>query len=98
MTVTDYCPVCGKRRRLTRHHIFRSAVWRDFPETQSYILLVCRQCHDKIEREVTIRENIILQKYPELYVEVVEDFTGRDYGSIKRLYCKIRDKISNNVR
>jgi hypothetical protein len=35
---------------------------------------VCRRCHDEIEKEITERENIILQQYPELYTGVVEMF------------------------
>ena len=66
--------MCGRFTRLTRHHVFKSCVWFDKPETQTRIFYVCRRCHDKIEIEITRRENIILQQYPELYTGVVEMF------------------------
>lgn len=74
MTVRGICPVCGKYTILTRHHIYKSCVWRNKPETQGKILLVCRRCHDAIEIEITRRENLILQKHPEIYTGVVEDY------------------------
>ena len=72
--VSGRCPVCGKWTTLTKHHIFKSCVWRSKPETQSKIFLVCRRCHDAIEIEITRRENLILMEHPELYTGVVEDF------------------------
>lgn len=86
-----YCPICKKRKTLTKHHIFRSAVWRDIPETQSEILPICRQCHNLVELEITRRENAILQKHPDLYVDVVKDFTGRCMnGVFKRIHQRVR--------
>ena len=76
MQKVGVCPVCGRVTKLTRHHqhIFKSCVWFDKPETQTRIFYVCRRCHDEIEKEITERENIILQQYPELYTGVVEMF------------------------
>lgn len=97
MAQSGICPVCKQHRKLTRHHIFRSAVWRDYEDTQEHILLVCRSCHDLIEQEVTKRENEILQKHQELYVGVIEDFTGRNHGSIQGLYNKSRKRFIKNA-
>jgi hypothetical protein len=74
MTISGICPVCKKHKELTHHHIFKSCVWKDYPETQSEILLVCRTCHDAIEIEITRRENNILRRYPDLYEGVVSDY------------------------
>ena len=80
MVKRGICPVCGKQITLTRHHVFKSCVWRCRPETQGRILLVCRRCHDAIEIEITRRENLILREYPDLYTGVVDDFLS---GALK---------------
>ncbi|MFA5755339.1 MAG: hypothetical protein WC909_03245 [Candidatus Paceibacterota bacterium] len=90
MMKSGVCPVCGRFTRLTRHHVFKSCVWFDKPETQTRIFYVCRRCHDEIEKEITRRENIILQQYPELYTGVVEMFNkgAKNVRSKERHYAK----------
>lgn len=78
MAKSGRCPLCGKYTNLTKHHVYKTCVWRNKPETQSHIFYVCRSCHDEIEKEILKRENIVLQKHPEIYTGVVNDFlTGK---------------------
>ena len=82
----NVCPVCKRNNRpLTRHHIYPKVVWKDVPETQDKLLLVCQQCHSQIHREIRKRENVILQKHSYLYREVARDFTN---GTIRVAWRK----------
>lgn len=69
-----HCPICGKYTNLTKHHVFKSCVWKNRQETQGRLFYVCRECHDAIEIEIVKRENNILQRYPKLYTDVIIDF------------------------
>jgi len=76
MARSGLCPICRQHKTLTKHHIYKSCVWRSKPETQTKIFYVCRKCHDAIEIEITRRENVILTMYPDLYEGVVDDFVS----------------------
>ena len=66
------CPKCHRHTKLTKHHIYRSAVW--FPYRQEKKKYLCRDCHDDLERKVTEAENKILRQYPEIYPRVLNEF------------------------
>jgi len=78
------CPICKRVVQLTRHHKWRQAVWKKMWWTQGKIILICRDCHDELEKEITRRENKVLQQHPEIYSGTLEDF--------------IRGRIRTNVR
>lgn len=54
------CPRCGEHCRLTRHHIYpkrwfqkRRKLWREY---NLHTVLLCRECHDDIERIILDEE------------------------------------------
>jgi len=79
------CPICKRERSATKHHIYRSAVWKNVPWTRNEVILICRECHNFVEQEITKRENKILQHHPYLYREVIRDFTN---GTIRVAWRK----------
>lgn len=42
------CPMCEKEKHLSRHHILP----RRFFGNNDEIVLICRSCHDEVEREI----------------------------------------------
>jgi transcription elongation factor Elf1 len=73
-----YCPICKTENiALTRHHKWRTHVWKD-KKKQKKKILICRSCHDKLEKEITRREGVILRQYPEIYIGTLDEFlTGK---------------------
>lgn len=69
----DICPICLERKRLTRHHLFRRAV---FGRTQknNEVECICNECHQTLEAEITRKENEILKQYPEIYAGTFNEF------------------------
>ena len=69
-----YCPICKWRNvRLTKHHKWRKAVWHD-EKKRGKTIMICRECHDELEKEITRRENEILRQHPEIYIGTLEEF------------------------
>ncbi len=66
------CPKCHRYGKLTKHHIYRSAVWHPYRQNKKKCL--CRDCHDSLEKRITAAENEVLRQYPELYTRVLNDF------------------------
>lgn len=68
------CPVCGKKKPLSLHHILRYKVFRKEKPT----ILICERCHNQgtncLESLITERENDLLRKHPELYYKALEDY------------------------
>ena len=79
MMPIDICPICLERKRLTRHHLFRRAV---FGRTQknNEVECICNECHQTLEAEITRKENEILKQYPEIYAGTFNEMLaiGRD--------------------
>lgn len=61
------CPVCGKKKRLTTHHILP----RRFFGREPYIYRLCRECHDELELK-WIPTCPILE--PSMYWDLLEQF------------------------
>lgn len=60
------CVVCGVKENLTKHHVvpyqFRSLFPTEYKSHDCHdVLLVCRKCHDKYEREADIFKSKILK-------------------------------------
>lgn len=74
-----YCPICRRTDvPLTRHHKWRTHVWKYDRKKQKKKILICRECHDAVEIEITRRENEILREHPEIYIGTLNEFlTGR---------------------
>lgn len=70
MTYKKRCQVCGRLRPMTKHHIMKRSVFGQ----NDNVVLVCRQCHDKIENVIRDKENAILIEHPEIYTQTWEDF------------------------
>lgn len=66
------CEFCGGIAN-QKHHYWKSAVWKGFKEYQSTIVkFLCKDCHQKLEMEITKQENIILRQHPKLYTDTFE--------------------------
>lgn len=59
----DICPICLQRKRLTKHHIWKKFIFGRNTETE----LICQECHQTLEAEITRKENEVLKNYPEIY-------------------------------
>lgn len=40
------------------------------------VIWLCRDCHDRVEQEITRKENEILQSHPEIYIGTLMEFLG----------------------
>lgn len=85
---------------LTKHHKFKRAVWgRDKKKNRKSIWL-CKDCHVKLEAEITKRENEVLQQHIEIYIEPLNELLRgeagafgseeKDYGEAAAIRKKIR--------
>jgi len=63
------CTCCNRWTKLTRHHIHKRFVWGENTD----IVLLCRYCHDRVERIVSRKENEILRSYPNLGKDAMEE-------------------------
>ena len=70
MVYKGRCPICKKIKPLTRHHVYKKAVFGD----NDSIVLVCRQCHDRIEEVIRDKENALLIEHPDIYMDTWIDF------------------------
>jgi len=66
------CPICGRKRNLTIHHIKKWIIFKD----NRMLGFPCRKCHNRIESSVTMFE-----------AEVLKHF-GASYRYIWNVYCK----------
>ena len=70
------CPICGRIRNLSRHHIRKWKVFHD--NSEENIIYICEQCHNQgincLEALITERENEILIKIPYLYEQALSDY------------------------
>ncbi len=81
-----YCRLCGEWRRLELHHVF-GGCYRKKSETYGMVILICRECHDKLHfapdsaermRKLRARYQAIFERrYPNLsFLKVF----GRNWG------------------
>lgn len=69
---TGLCPCCLYIRELTRHHIYPVRFFGRRHEKTNPILHLCRDCHDKIEREIPKDEML----HKEDYIQLAREFLG----------------------
>jgi hypothetical protein len=75
MCLYGYCPICRRDGlALTRHHKWRTHVWKFDKKKQKKKILICRSCHDKLEQEITRKENVILRQHEEIYIGTLNEF------------------------
>lgn len=83
------CPICGKRKRLTRHHIKKWVVFHDDNIDNHFYL--CERCHNQgkmcLEELIRERENNLLRKHPELYTQALDDYIKGIRAEVK-IYAK----------
>lgn len=87
----DVCPICLERKVLHRHHLWRRAVFGRTSRNNE-TELICDECHQTLEAEITRKENQVLRQYPEIYAGTFNEFLaiGRE-GIIqyrKKLHLK----------
>ena len=72
------CPICGRTRRLTRHHILKWKVFHN--DNEDNIIYICPTCHNEgrncLEELIRERENNLLRQHPELYLTALQDYIG----------------------
>jgi C4-type Zn-finger protein len=66
-----FCPYCKKFGKKSTHHILPQRYFGDVGKT----VMMCRKCHDLIEKMITEQECLA----PELYIEIFEKFERRMY-------------------
>lgn len=66
------CPVCGKKKNLTIHHIRKWIIFKSNRE----LGFPCRKCHNEIEDAVSFFESEVLKHF------------GSSYRYIWSMYCK----------
>jgi hypothetical protein len=77
-----YCPICREDGLvLTKHHKWRRAVWSRNKKKNGKVIWICRPCHDRVEQEITFRENHLLHQHPEIYIETLNEFLRSGYAS-----------------
>lgn len=82
------CPVCGKKKKLTRHHILPIR----FFDSQPYFYYLCRKCHDELE-ELWIPTCSALE--PSMYWDILEQFLiAHDVKKIPERPLVINTKIN----
>ena len=61
------CEICGSKKDLEGHHIYKYAV---FLEREGFdkIVWLCKKCHKELEDIIRKRENDVLRNKPELYL------------------------------
>lgn len=57
------CPKCGEEKPLTKHHVFPRRHFGNKKNLRRYKLLLCRLCHNDIERAIPFEE-MPLSFYP----------------------------------
>lgn len=56
------CPACGENKPLTRHHILPKRYYNGYGE----IILLCRACHNELEKTIPFRPRLTTMKYYKL--------------------------------
>lgn len=64
------CPKCGKVKFMTSHHVFPK---RFFGENKKDRVELCRDCHDKLEKYIPVKE----KQDKQFYVLIVSFFLGK---------------------
>ena len=84
---TGVCPICGKKKNLSRHHIHKWAVFHD--DNEENIFYLCERCHNQGEKSlealITERENELLRTCPELYDKALRDYINGERPRFKKV-------------
>lgn len=90
------CPVCKREDILTTHHIKKRAVFGE----NEYVGIICRKCHDDIDRLVKVFENQILTRFEYCYKQIWVFYTRQGSISHRKLkalaknqFLKINSKV-----
>ena len=82
------CPICGKTKTLTRHHILKWNVFHN--NDKDNVIYLCGRCHNQgkmcLEELIRERENNLLRKHPELYTKALRDYLN----GVRPKHSKIR--------
>jgi hypothetical protein len=85
-----YCAICGEwqsPKDIEGHHIHKKAVWGENDD----IVPLCEICHDRVEAEITKRENTILR-------ENFKNINLDGYHYVKRLIQNERKRGRGSAR
>ena len=81
MERSGQCPICKLWfDNLTKHHIWRRAVWGRGKENDESIM-ICETCHNALEKKITEKENYFLKQHPEIYSGTLEEFLSGKHSS-----------------
>ncbi len=73
------CPKCKRNPKhtklgmLTKHHVFKSAIFGKNGKND-IIIYLCRDCHSDLEILITKMEMLILEKHKSAYTDLFKDF------------------------
>jgi len=70
------CPICGRKRNLTKHHKLKKFVFPELKNERGNLIAICRwPCHDAIELVISAKENALLREHKqEIYLDTLQDF------------------------
>lgn len=83
------CPVCNEASVLTTHHIKKRVVFGFNHE----VVLVCRDCHDRIDKSVRLFENEVLKRFSYCYVQIWRLYLRKGYVSDRKLRVMVRTQF-----
>lgn len=87
--IIDVCPICLERKKLTNHHLWRRAVFGRGNKNNE-IELICNECHQTLEAEITRKENQILKQHPEIYAGTFNEFLAIGREGVTKYRIKLR--------
>lgn len=90
------CPICGKKRNLTIHHIKKWVIFKDNNE----LGFPCRKCHSRVENSVSFFETEVLKHFGASYRYMWIVYCNRGFisdAAVRRLakshFMKVKNKI-----
>ena len=68
------CPNCLQVKYLTKHHVLPKRFYKK--QRRPIILMLCRDCHNEIEKEIPYKKKLERRQY----IEIAQTFLRRDYA------------------
>lgn len=94
------CPICGRKKKLTIHHIQKWIIFKD----NSMLGFPCRQCHNAIEKSVSLFETEVLKHFKASYRFIWQSYYKNGYIpdiEIRRMakaqFVKVKNKLTEKT-
>jgi len=97
MIPIDVCPICLERKKLTRHHLWRRAIFGRGTRNNE-VELICNECHQTLEAEITRKENAILKQYPEIYAGTFNEMLAIGKDGVDEYRKRLRMRQTRRKR